>query len=171
MKGILANFSAIFRIFPDGPLWLSACYSQGQRRQSHPGRQRAGTAGPAGGFNMNGVMNPNPVPENSDFIVPNGINNLVRGAEAGLLQQVLPLLRSRSVRLDLGSVERIDAAGIAALITLYRAACSAGRHFGVTNPKPHVREILTLVGLDRFLMTEGKAQGCSPEPELAQSAA
>ena len=73
--------------------------------------------------------------------------------------------------LDLGRVERIDAAGIAALITLYRAACEAGQCFGVTNPTPHVREILELVGLDRFLLFDNGDEGGCREPELAQSAA
>lgn len=110
-------------------------------------------------------------PESPDRVVPEGISSLVRGDEDGLLQQLLPLVRRQPVRLDLGSVERIDAAGIAALITLYRAACDAGRCFAVTNPRPHVREILTVVGLDRFLLSEdGEADGC-PEPELARSAA
>lgn len=120
---------------------------------------------------MNGVMNSHPVTENSNSVVPEGVNSLVRGAETDLLQQVLPLVRRQSVSLDLGRVERIDAAGIAALITLYRAACAAGRRFGVTNPRPHVREILILVGLDRFLMPEDPAQDCCPQAEMAQSAA
>ena len=120
---------------------------------------------------MNGIMNSRPVPETVDSVVPEGIGSLVRGAEAGLLRQVLPLVRRQSVRLDLTRVERIDAAGIAALITLYRAACAAGRSFGVANPTPHVREILMLVGLDKFLMPEIQGQDGTVQPELAQSAA
>ena len=119
---------------------------------------------------MDAILNSHPVSESPSPVIPDG-NSLVRGAEARLLQQVMPLVRQQSVRLDLGRVERIDAAGIAALITIYRAACAAGRRFGVTNPTPHVREILILVGLDRFLMAENQAQDCCPEPELAQSAA
>jgi anti-anti-sigma factor len=120
---------------------------------------------------MNGVMNSHPVTESPNSVVPEGVNSLVRGAETGLLQQVLPLVHRQSVSLDLGRVERIDAAGIAALITLYRAARGAGRRFGVTNPTPHVREILMLVGLDRFLMLEDQDQHRSPEPEMAESVA
>lgn len=120
---------------------------------------------------MNGIISSHQVPENSNSVVPEGIDSLVRGAEERLFQQVLPLVRRQSVWLDLCRVERIDAAGIAALITLYRTACAAGRDFGVTNPTPHVREILTLVGVDRFLMPGNQAQQCTREPELAQSAA
>lgn len=120
---------------------------------------------------MNGIVNSHQVPENPNSVVPEGIDSLVRGAEQSLFRQVLPLVRRQSVWLDLGRVERIDAAGIAALITLYRTACAAGRDFGVTNPTPHVREILTLVGLDRFLMHGDQAEEGTREPELAQSAA
>lgn len=120
---------------------------------------------------MNGIMNSHPVPETMNSVVPEGIGSLVRGAEAGLLRQVMPLVRRQSVCLDLARVERIDAAGIAALITIYRAACGAGRSFGVINPTPHVREILILVGLDKFLMPEIQAQIGPAQAELAQSAA
>lgn len=121
---------------------------------------------------MNGVIRYDPDSEENAMVVPEGIDSLVKGAEAGLLEQVMPLVRRQQVRLDLGHVQRIDAAGIAALITLYRSACEAGQCFGVTNPTPHVREILRLVGLDKFLIPENQRQDerC-PEPELAQSAA
>lgn len=118
---------------------------------------------------MDGTIHSYLFPESPNSVVPEGVTSLVRGAESHLLEQVMPILRHHSVWLDLGRVERIDAAGIAALITLYRAARDAGRCFGVTNPTPHVREILRLVGLDKFLMNEFSA-GC-PEPEMAQSAA
>lgn len=110
-------------------------------------------------------------PQSPYRVVPEGFSSLVRGDEECLLEQLLPLVRRQQVRLDLGCIERIDAAGIAALITLYRAARDAGSCFAVTNPRPHVREILTVVGLDRFLLSEsGETDGC-PEPELARSAA
>jgi anti-anti-sigma factor len=78
---------------------------------------------------------------------------LVRGTEQGLLAWLSPLVRQQSVTLDLGSVERIDAAGIAALISLYASASQAGHCFTVANPSPHVAEILALVGLDRILLS------------------
>jgi anti-anti-sigma factor len=118
---------------------------------------------------MNGIFNSYSIGEGVERVVPEGVNSLVRGAEARLLDEMMPLVRRRQVWLDLGGVERIDAAGIAALITLYRVAREAGHCFGVTNPKPHVREILTLVGLDRFLLPDRSEQeGC---PEFAESAA
>jgi anti-anti-sigma factor len=82
------------------------------------------------------------------------IAELVRGTEQGLLAWLEPLVRQQSVTLDLRAVERIDAAGIAALISLYAAASQAGHTFAVANPSPHVAEILVLVGLDRILLPE-----------------
>ncbi|HEV2325682.1 MAG TPA: STAS domain-containing protein [Terracidiphilus sp.] len=120
---------------------------------------------------MDGTIHSYSFPESPNRVVPEGVTSLVRGAESHLLEQIMPIVRHRSVWLDLGCVERIDAAGIAALITLYRAARDAGRCFGVTNPNPHVREILRLVGLDRFLMNESSAEAGCPEPDMAQSAA
>jgi anti-anti-sigma factor len=79
------------------------------------------------------------------------LTELVRGNEEVLLARLLPLVRRQSVTLDLSLVERIDAAGIAVLITLYASAHEAGNHFNVTNLSPHVAEILALVGLERIL--------------------
>ena len=88
---------------------------------------------------------------------PNGLTQitelaeLVRGNEQILLAQLSPLVRRQNVILDLCLVERIDAAGIAALIALYAGAREAGYRFAVANPSPHVEEILALVGLERIL--------------------
>lgn len=81
------------------------------------------------------------------------LKELVRGQEEHLLEGVGPLVLQRSVTLDLASVERIDAAGIAALVGLYRSAREAGHRFQVTNVSPRVAQILALVGLDRFLLS------------------
>jgi anti-anti-sigma regulatory factor len=61
------------------------------------------------------------------------------------------------VTLDLTHVERIDAAGIAALISLYWCADAAGNRFTVVNASAHVAEILALVGLDRILLSRNAA--------------
>ena len=58
-----------------------------------------------------------------------GASELVRGQEQKLLDELNPLVRKQSVYLDLSSIERIDAAGLAALITLYCDACKAGHSF------------------------------------------
>src|SRR5882762_6275495 len=44
---------------------------------------------------------------------------LVRGVETQIVEELLPRVRQHSLALDLSGVERIDAAGIASLITLY----------------------------------------------------
>lgn len=86
-------------------------------------------------------------------IAPGHLQELVRGQEAALLERLAPVVRTESVMLDLTEVERIDAAGIAALIALYGAARDAGHQFHVCNANHHVAEILTLVGLDRILLS------------------
>lgn len=82
---------------------------------------------------------------------PGGTAELVRGKEEALIQRLKPLVQSRSVTLDVRAVQRIDAAGIAALISLYCIASEAGNRFTLSNPTPHVKEILQLVGLERIL--------------------
>jgi len=77
---------------------------------------------------------------------------LVRGCEQCLVERLQPIVREESVLLDLDAVERIDAAGLAALISLYCDACKTGHSFAVFHPRRHVREILSLVGLDRVLL-------------------
>jgi anti-anti-sigma factor len=81
------------------------------------------------------------------------LTELVCGRENVLLARLLPIARRQSVTLDLGTVQRIDAAGIAALICLYSAAREAGNRFTVANPSPRVAEILALVGLERILIS------------------
>jgi anti-anti-sigma factor len=93
------------------------------------------------------------IPYQTVTFTDSGLTELVRGNEEYLLDLLSPLVRRQSVMLDLGRVERIDAAGIAALISLYGNAHEAGHFFSVTNPSPHVAEILALVGLDRILLS------------------
>ncbi|MGB8261819.1 MAG: STAS domain-containing protein [Terracidiphilus sp.] len=77
---------------------------------------------------------------------------LVRGSEQALVERLRPVVRRENVVLDLEQVERIDAAGIAALVTLYAEAGRAGTSFHVANPRRHVAELLELVGLDSVLV-------------------
>ena len=103
--------------------------------------------------------------------VEDGMTELVRGEETQLVERLAPLVRRRSLTLDLGRVERIDAAGIAALITLYADACKAGHRFSVCNASPRVMQILALVGLDRILLSSDADEEMHCGAELAQSAA
>ena len=81
------------------------------------------------------------------------LTELVRGQEEWLLERVMPLVSEQDVCLDLSSVERIDAAGIAALISLYSIANSTGHFFTICGATHRVVEILALVGLDRILLS------------------
>jgi len=84
-------------------------------------------------------------------MVDSQLTALVRGQETALLERFAPLVRGQDLSLDLGSVERIDAAGIAALISLYGTARDAGHVFTLSNVSPRVAQLLALVGLDRIL--------------------
>ena len=86
------------------------------------------------------------------MIAPGKITEFVRGTDVALVAHVEPLVRRGNVLLDCRAVTRIDAAGIAALITLYATAQDAGHSFHVFNLRPHIEEIVALVGLDRILV-------------------
>lgn len=86
--------------------------------------------------------------------VPGNLHELVRGQEQRLLKELEPVVREHSVTLDMRQIERIDAAGIAALISLYGAAHSAGHDFAIVNASSRVAEILQIVGLDRILISK-----------------
>jgi len=75
------------------------------------------------------------------------------------------------VMLDFGAVERIDAAGLAALVTLYTDACKTGHALTVSRPSRHVREILELVGLDRILMPRPEAESSFGNMQMQETAA
>jgi anti-anti-sigma regulatory factor len=96
---------------------------------------------------------------------------LVRGNEQLLLERLQPLVRRQNVTLDLSCVARIDAAGLAALITLYCDACQAGYRFGIANPSPRVREILALVRLDALLVSQNAEESPYLEMQLEGAAA
>ena len=96
---------------------------------------------------------------------------LVRGQEEQFLEQLQPLVCSQSVTLDLINVKRIDAAGLAALITLYCDACKAGHKFRIANPSHHVAELLSLVRLDRLLVDKREGDSGCNSLELQESAA
>lgn len=102
---------------------------------------------------------------------PGEITELVRGNDRALLEQLTPMVRQQDVALDLQSVERIDAAGLAALIKLYCAARDASHRFTVTRPSAHVAEILALVGLDHLLVSARAEDFASSSLHLQESAA
>jgi anti-anti-sigma factor len=96
---------------------------------------------------------------------------LVRGHDQWLLDRVLPLVGHQSLVLDLRSIERIDAAGIAALVTIYATACQAGHSFTISNLSHQVAKILGLVGLDRILLSQNAVQDSHCGPSFERSAA
>ena len=96
---------------------------------------------------------------------------LVRGNEQQFLERLQPLVRRQNVTLDLAHVARIDAAGLAALITLYCDACQAGYRFGIANPSPRVQEILAIVGLGALLESRYAEEDSYAREQLQETAA
>jgi len=81
------------------------------------------------------------------------LTEIVRGSDNHLMDEMTPLVRRQDIILDMSPVERVDAAGIAALISLYRLAEESGHRFKVTNVAPRVYELLALVGLEKILVS------------------
>jgi len=77
------------------------------------------------------------------------LTEIVRGSDNHLMDEMTPLVRRQDIILDMSPVERVDAAGIAALISLYRLAEESGHRFKVTNVAPRVYELLALSGSRR----------------------
>jgi anti-anti-sigma factor len=96
--------------------------------------------------------------------IQGNLHELVRGEEQRLVQELQPVVRQQSVTLDMRHVERIDAAGIAVLISLYGEAHLSGHEFTIINASHRVVEILELVGLDRILISQ-VAQKAVPCPK------
>jgi anti-anti-sigma factor len=96
---------------------------------------------------------------------------LLRGEDAGLVDRVGPLVRESNVTLDLTGVDRIDAAGISMLVTLYSGASRAGHRFNVSNASPRVVQILAVVGLDRLLVSHNAVQNSEYRCRFGRSAA
>jgi len=102
---------------------------------------------------------------------PDETAELVRGKEEALLEQLNPLVLAQSVTLDMRAVQRIDAAGIATLISLYCVALQSGHRFTISRATPRVEEILLLVGLESILASRTGEDAARPCPELELSAA
>ncbi len=100
-----------------------------------------------------------------------GVKELVKGQEREFLNELQPLVVRQNITLDLAETERIDAAGLAALIALYCDACKSGYRFLVANPSPRVREILHMVGLDAILVSPNAEESSCFRPQLQETAA
>lgn len=120
---------------------------------------------------MNGTICTEERTRNMEAARSSQLTELVRGNEQRLIDEIKPLVRFQSVSLDLASVERIDAAGIAALIALYRIADASGHSFRISSASARVAEMLTLVGLDEILLSHNAALPSNSAPQLARSAA
>ncbi len=111
------------------------------------------------------------VMRNDNAVRTCGQSEIVRGCERRLVDEMAPIVRRQDVSLDMIAVERIDAAGIAALISIYRLAEESGHRFSVLNVAPHVRELLALVGLEHILVSHNANITADSGCRMAQSAA
>jgi anti-anti-sigma factor len=110
-------------------------------------------------------------PDRALVTAPDDMTELVRGEEQCLVQRVAPLLRETDVVLDLNRVQRIDAAGIAALISLYSTARQHGHAFSVKCVLPRVEEMLSLVRLDDVLISHNAVFASQCEVQFERPAA
>jgi anti-anti-sigma factor len=110
-----------------------------------------------------------PLNSTTQFVSP--VNELVKGQEQEFLHELQPLVVRQDVTLDLEDTQRIDAAGLAALITLYCDACKSGYRFLVANPSPRIQEVLRLVGLDAILVSRNGEKVCCFSTQLQETAA
>jgi anti-anti-sigma factor len=120
---------------------------------------------------MNGTVCVEKISRIADVGEVSQLTELVRGNDHRLLEEIEPLLRRQSVSLDLSAVERIDAAGIAALISLYRIAQESGHAFNIAKASVRVAEMLALVGLDGILLSHHAKRASRSRSRLAENAA
>jgi anti-anti-sigma factor len=124
-----------------------------------------------GGKKMTSVLNCEEMKTMGEPMTACELTELVKGNECGFVDEMTPVVERRSVWLDLERVERIDAAGVSALISLYRTAREAGNCFRIANLTPRVAEVLALVGVDRILVSHNARPFNTDGPRLAQNAA
>jgi len=96
---------------------------------------------------------------------------LVRDQIAPLVERLSPLVREHDVALDLTSVDRIDGAGITALVSLFRGARETGHRFTLTNVPARVAQILSAVGLDGILFSRNAVRNSQCGPRMRRPAA
>jgi anti-anti-sigma factor len=165
--------SCKFSIFPHwetSQLWPRACHIQ-NKLDNVPGRRNVIAIETEKPHAIHKEFSMKNSSFESAIILVSDTTELVRGQEQKFLEQIMPRVRRQSVALNLESVDRIDAAGLAALVTLYCESCKAGNSFTVSHPCRRVREILELVGLDRILVRESEVERCFESALLQESAA
>jgi ABC-type transporter Mla MlaB component len=99
------------------------------------------------------------------------LTELVKGRELDALAQIAELARRQSIEINLASVQRIDAAGIAALVTLHSIARDAGHRFTVCHASARVVEVLSLVGLDQMLLSQNAVCNSHSGGQMERTAA
>jgi anti-anti-sigma factor len=76
---------------------------------------------------------------------------LVLGRATATLENATQSVRARTLVLDLAGVDGIDAAGLGMLIGIKQRLDAAGARLRLVNPRPYVRQMLTMTRLDKVL--------------------
>lgn len=92
---------------------------------------------------------------------------LVRGREQAMLAQLLPLVAANNVVLSLEQVQKIDAAGLGALVLLYGEARKVRRSFRLIKPSRIVKGLIRIVGLELVLSSHNVNQESQSGPLAA----
>lgn len=79
------------------------------------------------------------------------------------LTTVLEPLLAKRIELDLANVTFIDSSGVNALLSYHERCRAAGGRLVVLHPSRAVRQILQLLGVDRLLAEQHRAEG-KPDP-------
>jgi anti-anti-sigma factor len=120
---------------------------------------------------MFSATEPNVPHKRREVVIYCAHGQLLRGGEQLLLASLLPIVARHNVALDLEQVERMDAAGISALVKLYGAAHKAGRSFRVLKPSRNVKGLLHTVRLESFLLSHNVNHGSHSGPLTRPTAA
>lgn len=78
----------------------------------------------------------------------------VRNVEA-VHDQLMPLWRAGSVRVDAGAVKAVDTAAVQLLVVLRRSAQAEGVALEIANPSEELRQASAVLGVDGLLWESG----------------
>lgn len=88
--------------------------------------------------------------ENVTFAIP---TDLIIEGEAAIRTALIAFMTAdaSSITLDLGTVKRMDATGVALLLSAMKSCHEKGVRFGLTQVPLSIATVLTAIGADRYL--------------------
>lgn len=70
-------------------------------------------------------------------------------AQSGRVEEVLDGLEG-STWVDCSELDYISSAGLGVLFAAHKRLADRGQSLGLIHPSPHIREVLTIAGFDKF---------------------